>query len=124
MSFSLWTFQVRVRTWIKTVLGEKSADSLEERCLRFYEEATELVQALNLPKERAQAILDYVYNRPLGEPKQEFGGVGVTLCGLASCPGVRVSLPLAFEEELARAWERSEEIAKKQMAKELRGEGL
>lgn len=122
--FTISLFQKRVREWILTTLGKKSGDNLEERLLRFYEEATELVQALDLPKERAQAILDYVYGRPKGDPEQEFGGTGITLAGLASCRVVNISLQQAFNKELRRCHKNSERIAAKQMAKELRGEGL
>jgi hypothetical protein len=73
------SFQQRVQPWMMACFGpEISADKLE-RCDRFIEEALELCQAGDYPKDRAHALVDYVYGRPQGDINQEVGGVMVTL---------------------------------------------
>lgn len=74
--------QNRVVKWVRTVLGLEVLFSKRERTERFVEEAIELAQACDLPKERVQAFIDHVYSRPVGEVYQEIGGVMVTLCAL------------------------------------------
>lgn len=114
--------QMVVADWCEETFGTEICDNLEERCLRFLEEACELVQSLKLPKERAMAILDYVYARELGDPAQETGGVMVTLHALANAAEIRVER--SFTAEIDRCWKNQEKIRNKQMAKPLRGTGL
>jgi NTP pyrophosphatase (non-canonical NTP hydrolase) len=63
---------------------------LETRASRFLEEATELVQASGMTREKAQAVLDYVYGREVGQPFQEVGGVMITLSMLADVQDISV----------------------------------
>lgn len=78
---------------------EISADKLE-RNDRFLEEALELVQASGYPRERAHALIDYVFGRSPGDVDQEVGGVMVTLA--AHCLAHGVDMHDAGESELAR----------------------
>ncbi len=48
------------------------------RALRTLEEAAELAQALNVPEEKAIQCIKTVYSRPVGDAKQELGGVLLT----------------------------------------------
>lgn len=108
-------FQARVKPWMDACFGpEISADKLE-RCDRFMEEALELVQASDFPKERAYALIEYVYGRDQGEINQEVGGVMVTLA--AHCLAFGVDMHEAGETELARIWTKVEQIRAKQAAK-------
>jgi NTP pyrophosphatase (non-canonical NTP hydrolase) len=109
------TFQARVQPWMMACFGpESSADKLE-RSDRFIEEALELVQAGDYPKERALALVDYVYGRDQGEINQEAGGVMVTLA--AHCLAHGIDMHEAGETELARIWTKIEKIRAKQAAK-------
>lgn len=109
------TLQARVQPWMMACFGpEISADKLE-RNDRFIEEALELVQASNYPKERALALVDYVYGRDQGEIHQEVGGVMITLA--AHCLAHGVDMHQAGETELARIWTKVEVIRAKQAAK-------
>lgn len=108
-------FQARVAPWMQECFGpEISADRLE-RNDRFMEEALELVQASGFPKERAYALIEYVYGRDQGEINQEVGGVMVTLA--AHCLAHGVDMHEAGETELARIWTKVDKIRAKQAAK-------
>ncbi|WYW02654.1 hypothetical protein Peetri_00066 [Pseudomonas phage vB_PpuM-Peetri] len=68
--------------WLVKAFGDETAHDKKERVYRFTEEALELGQATGLTKEEALALVDYVYERPVGEIKQEVGGVMTTLAAL------------------------------------------
>ena len=76
-------FQQNVAKWAIMAFGSEIACDKRERCDRFIEEALELVQAVGYDRERAHALVDYVFDRPVGEVHQEAGGVMVTLAALA-----------------------------------------
>jgi NTP pyrophosphatase (non-canonical NTP hydrolase) len=88
---------------------------VQERCDRFIEEALEFVQAAGYSAERAHALVDYTFGRPLGEINQEVGGVMVTLA--AMCNTLGVDIGSAAETELARVWTKIDKIRAKQAAK-------
>lgn len=77
-------FQTQVREWVIKCFGEKIADDIKERNHRFLEESLELVQSTGCTKEEAHQLVDYVFNRKVGETYQEIGGVMVTLSALCS----------------------------------------
>jgi len=112
-------FQVRVQEWVRHCFGDEIANNIKERNLRFLEEALELVQSLGMTKEQAHAMVDYVYGRDVGEPKQEAGGVTVTLMSLGEANGIQV-LEEA-EKELARVWGNVDRIREKQAMKSGKG---
>lgn len=109
------SFQQRVHPWMIACFGPEIASDRLERSDRFIEEALELVQASNYPKERALALVDYVYGRDQGDINQEVGGVMVTLA--AHCLAHGVDMHEAAETELARIWTKVEQIRAKQAAK-------
>ena len=113
-------FQGKVKQWVMTALGESSARNQEERNFRFLEEALELVQSLNCSQADAHLLVDYVFGRPVGEPRQETGGVMVTLAALCAANGL--DMHTAGEVELQRCWGRIEEIRAKQVTKTIRGD--
>lgn len=113
-SFSM-PFQISVNAWIKACFGEKAATDKNERNHRFLEEALELVQAADCTQDEARQIVDYVYARPVGEVKQEVGGVMVTLAGLCSAQGV--DMMECGQTELGRVWTKIVKIRAKQAAK-------
>jgi NTP pyrophosphatase (non-canonical NTP hydrolase) len=94
-------YQERVWRWCKhTFDGIALWNSDKERAYRFFEEASELFQAMGMTKDDAYKIVDYVYGRPVGEKSQEVGGVMVTLLALGSQQNIDV------ETELLREYER------------------
>jgi len=108
-------FQSRVADWMQACFGPEISDDITERCHRFFEEATELVQAKHMTRSEAHQLVDYVYDRPLGEPHQEVGGVMVTLAAL--CLAADLDMDANAETELARVWTKIENIRAKQAAK-------
>jgi hypothetical protein len=93
-------FQKRVAGWMmQCFTPEITADKLE-RNDRFIEEALELTQATGYCRERAHALVDYVFDREKGDPDQEVGGVMVTLAALCNPHGL--DMVEAGERELAR----------------------
>lgn len=110
-------FQFRVWVWMKKCFGSKISCDVPERNHRFLEESLELVQACDCTAEEAHQLVDYVFNRPVGEIDQEVGGVMVTLAALCTAQGVNINL--CREVELARINEEEniEKIRKKQASK-------
>lgn len=74
--------QAEVVETVKSHFGEASLN-IQERAMRFLEEAIELAQAAGISYSDARRLVHYVFGRPKGEPGQELGGVGVTLLALA-----------------------------------------
>jgi hypothetical protein len=109
------SFQVRVDTWIQHCFGPKIGADRIERNHRFIEEALELVQSGGCTASEAHQLVDYVFGRPVGEMRQEVGGVMNTLAAL--CTAYSVDLNDAAEAELARVWVKSDQIRAKQAAK-------
>jgi hypothetical protein len=72
---NILAFQGGVGDWMKSCFTEEIIQDKLERSDRFIEESLELVQACGYSADRAHALVDYVFNRPVGEPFQETGGV-------------------------------------------------
>lgn len=109
------SFQDRVKPWMLACFGEEISNDKLERCDRFIEEALELVQAIGYSPDRAHALVDYVFNREVGEPHQEVGGVMVTLAALCLASGL--DMDKSGEDELARIWTKIEKIRAKRATK-------
>jgi hypothetical protein len=109
------SFQERVQPWLMACFGERIAGDREERNHRFLEEALELVQACGCTASEAHQLVDYVFDRKIGEQRQEVGGVMVTLAAL--CLANALDMHDAGEVELARIWTKVEGIRAKQAAK-------
>jgi len=97
---SMRDFQTRIMKWMLDCFGVEIAADTEIRNYRFLEEALELVQACGCTRERALELVDYTYNRPVGEPGQEVGGVMVTLGAL--CAANKIDMGSEAERELTR----------------------
>jgi hypothetical protein len=108
-------FQELVAPWMEQCFGPKIASDVTERNHRFLEEALELVQACDCTREEAHLLVDYVFNRPVGEKSQEVGGVMVTLAAL--CNAQDLSMNSAARTELARCWKKIDAIRAKQAQK-------
>lgn len=77
-----------VHNWCVAAFGDDHAKSIEQRGIRLVEEAIEAGQAAGCSAEMIHRLVDYVFARPVGELRQEMGGVGVTLLALAQAAGV------------------------------------
>jgi hypothetical protein len=109
-------YQARVFDWEVRCFGEADALDQKTRRQRFLEEALELVQACGMPRTEAHEVLNYVYNRPVGDAYQEVGGTMVSLAALcAALPSV--DLETCAETELARVEDKIEMIRKRHAAK-------
>ena len=108
-------FQDDVREWTIEAFGHAVSLDKVERNHRFLEESLELVQSLGCSAGEAHQLVDYVFGRDVGEPKQEVGGVMMTLAAL--CNASTFSMALSSETELERVWEKIEQIRAKQAAK-------
>ncbi len=109
------TFQKRVDDWLKACFPADIQNDKAERTHRFLEEALELAQANDCPREHAIALVNYVYGRKQGKPELEVGGVMVTLAGL--CCAYEIDMADAGELELNRNWSRIDAIRAKQQSK-------
>ncbi len=104
-----------VRPWTIEAFGLEIADDKVERNHRFLEESLELVQACGCTASEAHQLVDYVFNRPVGEVKQELGGVMITLAALSNAHKLDAS-HLGYIE-LERIWQKIDQIRAKQASK-------
>lgn len=110
-------FQSKVAEWLHLCFGDVIALDKKERCYRFQEEANELTQSMGLTREEAHSLVDYTWDRPIGEPHQELGGVMVTLAAL--CYASEMDMEAGGFVELARIMQPDviERIRQKQKTK-------
>ena len=95
--------------------GQKISLDKCERNHRFIEEALELVQACGCSKKDVLMLVDYVYDRPVGEIKQEAGGAMITLAALCIANGI--DMYICGFIELQRIWGKIDQIRAKQATK-------
>lgn len=86
--------------WAERTFGKEHTNSLEQRAIRALEEMIELYQRCGGHSIMAHELIEYVFNRPVGDLKQEIGGVGLTLLILGQTAGVNVDI--AEEDEFNR----------------------
>ncbi len=109
-------FQLGVDSWMTACFTEEIKRDRLERVDRFLEEALELAQTEeSFTKDRAHALVEYVFNRPVGHPPQEVGGVMVTLAAFCNISGINIQNEAA--EELVRIWFKIDQIRAKQASK-------
>jgi len=101
--------------WAIQCFGSVTALSREERNHRFLEEALELVQSLGCTVSEAHQLVDYVFNRPKGEPGQELGGTLITLGVL--CYVNYLNSEIEFMKEFKRIYKKMDKIREKQLQK-------
>lgn len=94
------TFQDGVAEWMGQCFLPSLYSNMTERGDRLLEEVLELLQAHGYDKARVPTLVDYVFDRPVGEPPQEVGGVMVTLAGYCWVAGL--DMHAAGDAELAR----------------------
>lgn len=113
----LHNYQLQVGEWLTECFGQQIANDQKERGFRFGEEALELIQALDVTKEEALALVEYVYGRPKGETYQEVGGVMVTLASLCHASGLSLEYCAVAELERIKAPAIMDKIRSKQATK-------
>lgn len=85
-------FQHAVMLWMEKCFGNSTSGTKKSvRNFRFLEEALELVQAAGMTREEAMRQVDYTFNRPVGKPAQELGGVMITLAAWAGTHDLQMS---------------------------------
>lgn len=109
--------QKRTDLWMDKCFTSEVVKDKKVRNRRFLEEALELVQACECSKEDAHALVEYVYNRPVGEIKQEIGGTVLTLAVL--CSAHNFDMMECAETELSNNWKNIDKIREKQSAKDM-----
>lgn len=109
------SFQQRVLEWATACFGDGFVKDKRTRTHRFLEEALELAQATECTQEEAHQLVDYVFGRPMGELKQEVGGVQTTLAALCAVRGI--DMLYAGEAELKRIWTKVDVIRAKEATK-------
>lgn len=108
------SFQARVGQWALACFGPVIGTNRAKRNHRFFEEATELVQANGMSREDAHKLVDYTFDRPAGDPAREAGAALLTLGALCEASGL--NMHAAGEDELERNWANIDKIRAKQAA--------
>lgn len=80
--------QKQVSDWCADAFGVEHATSIQQRGIRFLEEAIEAYQATGGDRAMAHKLVDFIFDKPTGDLFQELGGVGVTLLALAAAAGL------------------------------------
>lgn len=109
--------QVKVADWVRQCFGPDALGEKETRNFRFLEEALELVQAGGCSREDAHKLVEYVYDRPVGEMGQEVGGVSTTLAALCASQGIDWGYQAGLELRRVNQPEVMEKIRIKQASK-------
>lgn len=104
------SFQERMSITCEEIFAEDHFN-IDRRTRSILEEALEVAQVIGFPKERAHQLIDYVYDRPVGELRQEIGGLLSTLAAFATINNI--DLMEAGEDELDRLNANKEKIALK-----------
>src|SRR4051812_29061631 len=97
-------FQNDVQRWLMACFSMEVCRDKAERNHRFLEEALELVQSLDCTRAEAHLLVDYVFDRPAGDPVQELGGVMVTIAAL--CWPNNLDMDECAKLELERIWKK------------------
>ena len=86
--------------WGQRCFGEAHMADTRVRSLRLVEEAVELAQAYDVPREQLLKLIEHVYGRPRGDPWREMGGVLMTAAVL--CEWHEWSMEDVMVDELSR----------------------
>ncbi len=108
-------YQIKIAAWLLECFGPEISNDKTERCFRFTEESLELVQSLGITKDQVLKLVDYVFDRPIGEPEQEVGGTMVTLAAL--CYAADLNLEDCAETEYERILTKIDKIRAKHFSK-------
>lgn len=107
--------QLEVKEWAEECFGPKRLDDQHLVTVRFVEEALELAQAAGISQREVTQIAHYVYNRPVGQLRNEVGGVYITLSNV--CNAFLIDMEAAARDTLKGCWKRIEQIRSKDAGK-------
>lgn len=79
-------YQDRVSAAHSALFRDDPTD-VPERLARFFEEVNETCQAFGMSREDAHKLVDYTYDRPVGDPAKEIGAALLTLASLSVVTG-------------------------------------
>lgn len=102
------TYQERVAAAHHALFHDDPTD-VAERLARFFEEVNEACQAFGMSREDAHKLVDYTYNRPVGDPAKEIGAAMLTLASLSVVAGL--DLAACAEADLEKL-QRPETVAR------------
>lgn len=110
--------QGSVADWLERAFGNGVSTPLRarERALRVLEEAVELAQVEGVTPAEIARLQAYVYDRPVGDPMQEIGGVRLALLayavekGLSADRAELAELAHVFAKPLQAVRDRSREM--------------
>ncbi len=88
--------------WVKETFGHAVYRSPKERALRLLEEAVELAQSSGVYRDQAVKVLEHVYAKPKGNPRDEL--VDVFFCTLVYANLAEVKLGEEVIEEQRLIW--------------------
>ena len=109
------TLQQDVEDWSNACFGPERLDDQHLTAVRFVEEALELAQAAGVTQREVTQVSQYVFNRPVGEMRNEVGGTYITLANL--CNSFVIDMEAAARETLRSCWKRIEQIRSKDLGK-------
>ena len=109
--------QARIANWVYDTLGGDAAENPQERSLRTAEEVIELAQACGVSRAVLHRLVDYVLERPVGDPVQEIAGVLITLYSTAYALGVNADEALEAELQRVHSPEVMEKVRRRQSEK-------
>jgi hypothetical protein len=92
--------QRRVLLWGIGCFGPEQMADPRVRGLRLLEEAIEFAQSVHIPLKDVVKLAGYVYERPMGTPEQELGGVAV--CALAAASAIEKTFETVMVSEIVR----------------------
>lgn len=111
------SFQANVGLWIEKAFIHSLYSDTQERGDRLLEEVLELLQSKGYDPSRVATLVNYVFNRPVGDTPQEVGGVMITLAAYCHVANVNMHNCGWVELERINQPEVLEKIRKKQEAK-------
>lgn len=109
--------QAAVGRWMHECFLPELYGNITERGDRFLEEVLELLQAHGYDRTRVPTLTEYVYSRPVGDPRQEVGGVMITLAGYCYIAGINMQAEGVRELQRIMQPEVMQRIREKQASK-------
>lgn len=118
MSIYLSNVTDRIAAWVTSRLGREVLVDRKERATRLVEEAIELAQAEGVDIDVISRVANRVYERPVGDPRQEAAGVSV--CLIAYCFAADLHPIAIAEAEILRVEHVPAEVTRAKHAEKVR----
>jgi hypothetical protein len=87
MQTAIQVMQKLVYAWGVRCFGKPHMMNASIRSLRLAEEVVELAQSLHVSRDRMHRLVDIVYDRPIGQPVMEMGGLMLGVVALCEAAG-------------------------------------